>query len=71
VKLGDIGEDALVARLLRGLPTGADVIAGAGDDCAIIGRRRDVRWTLLKADCVIEGVHFQTGSDPKRVGLPK
>jgi thiamine-monophosphate kinase len=54
--------------LLRGLPAGADVIAGAGDDCAIIGRPRDARWTLLKTDCVIEGVHFLRETDPRRVG---
>ncbi|MEQ1862668.1 MAG: thiamine-phosphate kinase [Chthoniobacteraceae bacterium] len=66
--LAALGEDALLARLLRGLPVGADVIAGPGDDCAIIGRPRDRRWLLLKADCVIEGVHFTRDADPRRVG---
>jgi thiamine-monophosphate kinase len=68
VKLGDLGEDALVARLLRGLPVGSNVIAGPGDDCAIIGRPRDRRWTLLKTDCVIEGIHFTAEADARRVG---
>jgi thiamine-monophosphate kinase len=66
--LAALGEDALVARLLRGLPPGADVLAGPGDDCAIIGRPRDRRWLLLKTDCVIESVHFPADTDPRRVG---
>lgn len=66
--LADLGEDALLARLLRGLPTGAGVLTGPGDDCAIIGRPRDRRWLLLKTDCVIEHVHFTSDTDPRRVG---
>jgi thiamine-monophosphate kinase len=68
VKLAALGEDALVARLLRGLPSGADVLTGPGDDCAIIGRPRARRWLLLKTDCVIERVHFTADADPRRVG---
>lgn len=66
--LADLGEDALLARLLRGLPVGAGVLTGPGDDCAIIGRPRDRRWLLLKTDCVIEHVHFTPETDPRRVG---
>ncbi len=66
--LADLGEDALVARLLRGQPAGADVLTGPGDDCAVIGRPRDRRWQLLKTDCVIEHVHFAPDADPRRVG---
>jgi thiamine-monophosphate kinase len=68
VKLGELGEDLLVERLLRRLPLGSDVITGPGDDCAIIGRPRDKMWTLLKTDCVIEGIHFDSAAEPKRVG---
>jgi thiamine-monophosphate kinase len=66
--LGGLGENALLARLLRGLPQGADVIAGPGDDCAILGRPRDRTWTLFKADCVVEGIHFESGADSRKVG---
>jgi thiamine-monophosphate kinase len=66
--LGDVGENALLERLLRDLPAGAGVIAGPGDDCAIVGRPRDRVWTLLKVDCVIEGIHFDADADPRRVG---
>jgi thiamine-monophosphate kinase len=66
--LADLGEDRLVATLTRHLALGKDVRVGAGDDCAVIGGARDVRWQLLKTDVVIEGVHFLSDEDPRRVG---
>ena len=68
MKLSDLGEDALIARWTRGLPRGTGLIAGPGDDCAVVGRRADALWTLLKTDCVIEGVHFTGDTDFARVG---
>lgn len=66
--LSDLGEDALVARLTRGLPANAALLVGPGDDCAVVGRRSDPLWTLLKTDCVVEGVHFTADTDFRRVG---
>jgi thiamine-monophosphate kinase len=66
--LADLGENRIVAALTRRLALGEDVRAGAGDDCAVIGRPRDARWQLLKTDVVIEGVHFLPEEDPQRVG---
>jgi len=66
--LADLGESQLVAQLTRRLALGEDVRAGAGDDCAVIGKPRDARWQLLKTDVVIEGVHFLPDEDPRRVG---
>jgi len=66
--LADLGENRIVAALTRRLALGEDVRAGAGDDCAVIGRPRDARWQLLKTDVVIEGVHFFSEEDPARVG---
>lgn len=63
----DCGELELVRRLSAGLPLGENVVKGAGDDCAVI--ERDQAWyTLLKTDAVVEGVHFESGTDPVRVG---
>ena len=68
MKIASLGEDAVVAAITRGLPLGADVRHGAGDDCAVIGGVRDRVWQLLKTDCVVEGVHFLTAEKPARVG---
>ncbi len=68
MKIAALGEDAVVAAITRGLPLGADVRHGAGDDCAVIGGARDRVWRLLKTDCVIEGVHFLPAENPARVG---
>ena len=68
MKLGGIGEDKLVARLLRGLPGGPQVVHGPGDDCAVIGARRAQIWRLLKTDCIIEGVHFLKAEHPRKIG---
>ncbi len=66
--LADWGEDRVVAALTRDLALDANVLVGAGDDCAVIGRKRDARWQLLKTDAVIEGVHFLANEDPQRIG---
>ena len=68
MKLARYSEDRLVAEITRGLPLGENVRVGAGDDCAVIGAPRAARWTLLKADVVVEGVHFLREDDPRRVG---
>ena len=68
MNLFELGEDRLVARLIRRLPCGSNLLVGPGDDCAVLGRRRDPFWTLLKTDCVIEGIHFTPETDPRRVG---
>jgi thiamine-monophosphate kinase len=67
-RLADLGEDAVVAAITRKLRIGPDVRQGPGDDCAVVGGPRDRFWRLLKADVVVEGVHFFAGTDPDRVG---
>lgn len=66
------GEDRLVTALLNELPAlrqCRSVVAGAGDDdCAVIRPPRPGDWQLLKTDCVIEGVHFASDTEPARVG---
>jgi thiamine-monophosphate kinase len=68
MKLKGLGEDALLAALLRGVPGARDVVRGPGDDCAVIGNPRGKTWRLLKTDCVIEGVHFRAGENPAKIG---
>ena len=68
IRCGELGEDRLIARLAKKLHSSRQVIAGPGDDCAVLeGSHRD-QFLLLKADCVIEGVHFSPNEKPARVG---
>ena len=74
--LNDLGEDALVARLIRDLPSREDVIQGPGDDCAVIRPEQDPTGEnltpptdlLFKTDAVVEGVHYLAKELPERVG---
>lgn len=69
VRLRDLGEDRLVARLIRGLPAGEGVIVGPGDDCAVLKPPHGGKhWQLLKTDVVVEGVHFLAASPPAAIG---
>jgi len=64
-----IGEDQLIRRLARLVPGRADVVAGIGDDCAVVRTgHRDPFDYLLKSDPVIEGVHFTARSKASDVG---
>jgi thiamine-monophosphate kinase len=66
---GTIGEDALIRRLAKLLPGRADVVAGIGDDCAVVRTgRRDAFDLLLKSDPVIEGVHFTQTAPAEAIG---
>lgn len=68
MKLAECGEDGILAQLTRGIGRGAGVRVGIGDDCAVIGGKRDRMWRLLKTDAVVEGVHFLPGTPPAWVG---
>lgn len=63
------GEDALVRRITRLLPTTRrDVIAGIGDDCAVVRLPGSAHDLLLTSDPVIEGIHFIPGAASEAVG---
>ncbi len=66
--LAGLGEDALVRRLMNKVPSNADVLTGAGDDCAVVKSLGKGWLQLLKTDCVVEDVHFTRGTRPQRVG---
>lgn len=63
-----IGEDALVRRLIKSAPLCKDVLAGPGDDCAVVRCPDEGQVLLLKTDAVVEGVHFEAASPPRLVG---
>ena len=76
--LGDIGEDALVKRLIEQLggecAKDESVILGPGDDCAVVdlGQRgqcdhRD-QYQLLKTDSMVEGIHYLADTPAAKVG---
>ena len=68
MKLRQVGEDALVASLLRDLPISREVIAAAGDDCAVVESPAKRNLLVLKTDCVVEKIHFAPATAPVRVG---
>ena len=61
-------EFELIERLTRSLPKPAWVIAGAGDDCAVLDLDLAGRLLLFKTDAVVEGIHFETGAPAEKVG---
>jgi thiamine-monophosphate kinase len=70
MKLGALGEDRLLDRILLHVPRvrGGKVFAGSADDCAIVETPRGKKYLVLKTDCVVEGVHFAPGTKASDVG---
>lgn len=67
--LRDIGEDALIRRLIRLVPLDPSPLAGPGDDCAVIDPGPgSPRLLLLKTDAMVAGIHFLSESPPRAVG---
>src|SRR5256714_929732 len=65
MKLSQVGEDALIASLLRELPASRKFI---GDDCAVVEFANAKNLLVLKTDCVVEKIHCQPGTNPELVG---
>ena len=65
-RLADIGEDALIERLVALVPV-CGAAEGPGDDCAVVDEGGE-RLLLLKTDGMVEGVHFLKGADAGAVG---
>lgn len=67
LSLSQLGENAILNRLLPTLPSNGEVLVGPGDDCAVVSRNE--QWdTLLKTDVVVEGVHFTPDTPPPLIG---
>lgn len=65
--LRDIGEDALIERLVRLVPRSASDAGGPGDDCAVLDTR-SANIQLLKTDALVEHIHFLPDASPRAVG---
>jgi thiamine-monophosphate kinase len=63
-----IGEDALVRRITSDLPQDESVIAGPGDDCAVVTGPTNGRHLLMKTDSVVEHIHFLRETPARLVG---
>ncbi|MBT8043771.1 MAG: thiamine-phosphate kinase, partial [Verrucomicrobiae bacterium] len=72
IRLSDIGEDALIHRLLKKISIQGkqadDLVVGPGDDCAVINVGDKDRYQLLKTDSLIEGVHYLPDAAAPEVG---
>ena len=58
----------LIQRLTANLPGNASVVAGAGDDCAVLDIGLTREHLLFKTDAVVEGIHFTKEAAPEKVG---
>jgi thiamine-monophosphate kinase len=63
-----MNEFDLIATLCAALPSNPGVIAGAGDDCAVLDSGQPGRALLFKTDAVVEGIHFLASAPPESIG---
>lgn len=68
MNLQELGEDRLLEKLTRGLHRSRAVVAGPGDDCAVLRGRDPKKLLLLKTDCIVEAVHFKSDARPEAIG---
>jgi thiamine-monophosphate kinase len=63
-----MNEFELIARLTHALPANESVVAGAGDDCAVLDLGTADKLILFKTDAVVEGFHFTRETPPEKIG---
>jgi thiamine-monophosphate kinase len=68
MKLSQVGEDRLLEQLLPSLSIRQNALAAAGDDCAVVKLPSGDKVLLLKTDCVVERIHFESATDPVLIG---
>lgn len=68
-RLRDIGEDALIERLVGLVPRDPHPAAGPGDDCAAVDPGpQSPTLLLLKTDAIVEHIHFLPSAPARSVG---
>jgi len=63
-----MNEFDLIARLTKNAPSNATVVAGPGDDCAVLDLGVPGQLVLFKTDAVVEGIHFDSKTPPEKIG---
>jgi thiamine-monophosphate kinase len=63
-----MNEFELIAKLIPTLASNESVVAGAGDDCAILEVGIPNKKLLFKTDAIVEGVHFTKKTAPELIG---
>jgi thiamine-monophosphate kinase len=63
-----MNEFELIAKLAKSLPANENVVAGAGDDCAVLDLGVPDKLILFKTDAVVEGFHFTRETPPEKIG---
>jgi thiamine-monophosphate kinase len=68
IRLRDVGEDRLLEQLFARLPGGKGSVVKAGDDCALVKLPSKDHLLVLKTDCVVEKIHFESAAEPAAIG---
>ena len=61
-----MNESGLINKLTADLLADETVLAGPGDDCAVL--EIEGQKLLFKTDAIVEGIHFGTEASPEQVG---
>ncbi|CAN5257310.1 thiamine-phosphate kinase [soil metagenome] len=69
LSLGELGEERLLREVIAPhLPRHREVVAGVGDDCAVVRSTGAGKLLVLKTDCIVAGVHFSAEAKAAQVG---
>jgi len=67
MRLNEIGEFGLIKRLQKKIKTDSSVVAGSGDDCAVLKLDKN-KYQLFTTDMIIEGIDFRKNDNLELVG---
>jgi thiamine-monophosphate kinase len=67
IPISKLGEFGLIERFKKLIKTDSSVIAGSGDDCAVLKFDKD-KYQLFTCDMIVEGVDFRIEDSPYLIG---